>query len=79
MEMTLFDLKSGKKATIKGLEGGEEFRKKLASLNIRAGKIIRKITAEPLHGPVVIEIDNTKATIGMKMAKKIVVAPLEGE
>ena len=29
--------------------------------------------------PVVIEIGNTEATIGMKMAKKIVVAPLEGE
>lgn len=77
METTLFDLKSGEKATIERLEGGEEFRKKLASLNIRVGKIIRKITVEPLHGPVVIEIDNTKATIGMNMAKKIVVAPLE--
>jgi ferrous iron transport protein A len=79
MESTLFDLKSGKKATIKRLKGGEEFRKKLASLNIRAGKTIRKITTQPLQGPVVIEIDNTEATIGMEMAKKIVVAPLEPE
>jgi len=79
MEITLFDLESGKKATIKRLEGGEEFRKKLASLNIRVGKTIRKITTEPLHGPVVIEIGNTEATIGMKMAKKIVVVPLETE
>ena len=79
MESTLFDLKSGKKATIKRLEGGEEFRKKLASLNIRAGKTIRKITAEPFHGPVVIEIGNTEATIGMEMAKKIVVTPLGDE
>jgi len=79
MEITLFDLESGKKATIKRLDGGEEFRKKLASLNIRVGKTIRKITAEPLHGPVVIEIGNTEATIGMKMAKKIVVEPLEKE
>lgn len=76
MELTLFDLKSGKKVTINRLEGGEGFRKKLASLNIRVGKTIRKITAQPFHGPVVIEIDNTEATIGMKMAKKIVVAPL---
>mgnify|MGYP000393897368 FL=1 len=79
METTLFDLKSGKEATITKLKGGEEFRKKLASLNIRVGKSIRKVTAEPLHGPVVIEIGNTEATIGMEMAKKIVVAPLEGE
>ena len=79
MEITLFDLESGKKATIKQLEGGEEFRKKLASLNIRVGKTIRKITAEPLHGPIVIKIGNTEATIGMKMSKKIVVEPLEKE
>ena len=79
MEITLFDLESGKKATIKRLEGGIEFRKKLTSLNIRVGKTIRKITAQPLHGPVVIEIDNTEAAIGMNMAKKIVVVPLETE
>ena len=77
MEITLFDLESGKKATIKRLDGGVEFRKKLTSLNIRVGKTIRKITAQPLHGPVVIEIDNTEAAIGMNMAKKIVVVPLE--
>lgn len=75
MEITLFDLKSGKKATIKKLEGGVEFRKKLASLNIRVGKVIRKVTMQPFHGPVVIEIDNTEATIGMNMAKKIFVEP----
>ena len=79
MEITLFDLESGKKATINRLDGGVEFRKKLTSLNIRVGKTIRKITAQPLHGPVVIEIDNTEAAIGMDMAKKIVVVPLETE
>jgi ferrous iron transport protein A len=79
MEITLFDLKSGKKATITRLEEGEEFQKKLALLNIRVGKMIKKITAQPLQGPVVIEIDNTQATIGMKMAKKIVVEPLENK
>ncbi|NOQ79494.1 MAG: ferrous iron transport protein A [Gammaproteobacteria bacterium] len=75
MEITLFNLKSGEKATITRLEDGEAFRKKLASLNIRVGKTIRKITEQPLHGPVVIEIGNTEATIGMNMAKKIIVAP----
>ena len=79
MEITLFDLESGKKATINRLDGGVEFRKKLTSLNIRVGKTIRKITAQPFHGPVVIEIDNTEAAIGMNMAKKIVVVPLETE
>jgi len=55
------------------------FRKKRASLNIRVGKTSRKITAQPLRGPVVIEIDNTEPTIGMNMAKKIVVESLGAE
>ncbi len=79
MEITLFDLKSDEKATIKRLEGGTEFQKKLFLLNIRVGKMIRKVTVEPLHGPVVIEIDNTEVAIGLNMAKKIVVEPLNIE
>ena len=57
----------------------KDLKKKLASLNIRVGKTIKKITQQPLQGPVVIEIDNTEATIGMNMAKKIVLEPLENE
>jgi ferrous iron transport protein A len=77
--VTLLELPSDRYAVIQELADGENFRKKLASLNIRAGKTIRKITAEPFHGPVVIEIDNTEVTIGMNMAKKIVVEPLAKE
>ena len=72
METTLFDLESGKEATITKLRGGEEFRKKLASLNIRVGKTIRKVTAEPFHGPVVIEIGNTEATIGARTVSQMI-------
>lgn len=77
MKTTLFDLQSGEEAKITMLNGGDKFRKKLTSLNIMVGKIIRKITAEPFRGPVVIEIGNTKVTIGTEMAKKIVVEPLK--
>lgn len=79
MEISLYDLSSGHKAIIKKIDSGEGFKKKLASLNIRVGKTIKKITQQPLQGPVVIEIDNTEATIGMNMAKKIVLEPLENE
>ena len=79
METTLFDQESGKEATTIERKGGEAFRKRVASLNIRAGKTIPKITTEPFHAPVVIEIGNTEATIVMEMAKKIVVTPLRAE
>jgi len=54
LEITLFDFKSGKKATIKYLKEREAFHTKLTLLNIRTGKVIKKITAQPFHCPVVI-------------------------
>ena len=73
METTLTDLQTGKKAEIIRLEGGFEFQRKLASLNIRVGKTIKKIAGLPFGGPIVIEVDNTKATLGMGMAARIIV------
>jgi len=73
MEISLFNLQAGKQARIKRLEGGFGFQKKLASLNIRIGKIVKKITNQPLGGPVVIEVDNTEVVLGMNMAMRIFV------
>jgi len=73
MEQSLTELASGAKAVIRRLEGGETFRKKLAALNIRVGKTLRKVTDQPFRGPVVIEIGNTEATLGRKMAENIFV------
>ena len=72
MEIFLSDLQSGKKAKLKRLEGGPEFQAKLASLNIRIGKIIKVITVQPLGGPVVVEIDSRRVSIGRRMAMRIV-------
>ena len=77
MEISLLQLQTGKKATIKRLEGGLGFQKKLALLNLRVGKTIKKITAQPFRGPIVIEIDNTEVSLGVGMAIKIFVGPEE--
>ena len=73
METALIDLQTRKKAKIIRLGGGFEFQRKLASLNIRVGKTIKKIAGLPFGGPMVIEVDNTKATLGRGMASKIFV------
>ena len=73
MEVSLLQLGIEKRAKIKRIEGGFAFQQKIASLNIRIGKMVRKITAQPFWGPVVIEIDNTKITLGRGMAMKIFV------
>ena len=75
MEISLLDLQLNIKAKIMRLEGGFELQRKLASLNIRIGKTIKKITTQPLRGPVVVEIDNTKITLGRGLAMKIFTKP----
>ena len=73
MEITLLDLAEKRKATIKRLGGGHAFRRRLASLNLRPGKIIRKMAQQPLRGPVVVEIGNTRISLGRGMAMRIFV------
>ena len=73
MEISLLSLGNGKKAKIKRLDGGFEFQRKLAALNIRIGKTAKKITSQPLRGPIIIEVDNRKLALGRRMAARIFV------
>ncbi|MBN1258553.1 ferrous iron transport protein A [Candidatus Peregrinibacteria bacterium] len=75
MEISLLDLQTGKTAKISRVEGGSEAQSKLAALNIRVGKTVKKITMQPFRGPVVIAIGNTKVTLGRGLAMKIFVEP----
>ena len=70
--MRLVDLKAGDSAIISNLEGGPGFKKRLESFNIRVGKSVKVKTIQPLHGPVIIEIDGSQITIGRKMAERII-------
>jgi ferrous iron transport protein A len=73
MEKTILNLDVEKRARISKLEGGIEFQRKLACLNIRAGKFIKKIAVQPFRGPIIVEIDRRKIAIGRGMANKIYV------
>jgi ferrous iron transport protein A len=69
--ITLVELKNGKNATIKKIEGGPGLKNRLEVMNLREGKRIRKTCSAPLNGPVVLEIDGFKMAIGRGMAKKV--------
>lgn len=69
----LTQMKSGEHGTVKALEGGDQFANKLASLGIRIGKRITKISSMVLRGPVVISINRRHVAMGFGMAKKILV------
>jgi len=75
--MSLAEMKVGKKAEIKAMEGGMSLQRRLSPLNIRIGKRIRKIASQPLRGPVVIEVDGRRITLGRGMAMKVMVEVIE--
>lgn len=59
---------------IKSVTGGME--KRFESVGIRKGRRMRKITCQPFGGPVVIEVDGSKISLGRGIASKIEVEVL---
>lgn len=76
MAKTLLELGKGKSAKIIGIGEGPEFRRKLATLNIREGKVLKVVACQLFGGPVCIEIDGRKSTLGMGMAGRVMVEEL---
>jgi len=69
--MTLADMDAGQIGTILEVEGGHGITHRLASMGIRVGKAITKVSAMLMRGPVTIKIDNSQVALGHGMAKKI--------
>jgi len=57
------------------LAGGLGFQKRLRSMGVREGKKLRIVAKHPFAGPLVVEVDGRKITIGRGMASKIAVEP----
>jgi ferrous iron transport protein A len=71
--ITLDKLPNGKSARIMAVYAGRGLNSKLSCMNIRKGKSIKKISSQPLKGPIIIEIDNRQCAIGRGIAMKILV------
>jgi ferrous iron transport protein A len=56
---------------IKSVSGGFSWERKFESLGIRKGRRMRKIACQPFGGPVVIEVDGSKISLGRGIASKI--------
>ncbi|MGA1794813.1 MAG: FeoA family protein [bacterium] len=70
----LIKMTENQEGIIHALEGGGQFQTRLQALNIRIGKRVKKISATPFRGPVVIEVERSKVAIGHGMAQKVLVA-----
>jgi ferrous iron transport protein A len=77
MEVPITELKKEQVVMIKQLAGGCNYQNKLRSMGIREGKKVRIVAIQPFSGPLVINVDNIKITVGRGMAKGIIVELLE--
>jgi ferrous iron transport protein A len=60
----------GENYTMMGLEGGQRFREKIYSMGLNPG-VKFTVLQNPGHGPVEIEVRQTRLAIGRGMAAKI--------
>jgi len=72
-ETSLIGIKPGKNYRVVGILGGYGAIRKLNLLGIKEGKSIKKVSYQPLRGPVVIEIGGSQIAIGYGMASRIIV------
>lgn len=59
------------KLEVKAIYIDLDWGKRLESMGIRKGRHIRKIANQPFGGPVVIEVDSMKISLGRNIAQKI--------
>jgi ferrous iron transport protein A len=71
--MYLTQLGENRIAVVKEIEGGYGVTSRLASLGIRPGKHITKVSSHFWHGPVTVRIGKAQVAIGHGMARKILV------
>jgi len=56
---------------VRKIEGN--LRAKIAGMGIREGKKLRMATKQPIKGPVVVEVDKSFTSLGLRLADKIFV------
>ncbi len=73
---SLTDLSKDTRAEVIELKGGWGMQRHLCSLGIREGKILRKITTQPMGGPIMVETEGIRIAVGRGMASRIMVRKL---
>jgi len=71
---TLLHVAVGKTTTVSKLSGGAGFKDRMKSMGVSEGKKLKVVAREPLGGPIVVRLGNTRLTIGRGMASKIKVS-----
>lgn len=72
-ENSLVKAETGKSYRIAKIIGGYGMIRKLNLLGVKEGKTIKKISSQPMRGPVVIEVGRSQVAIGYRMAARVMI------
>lgn len=72
-QSSLAAMRTGQRGTIIGVLGGQGPVRRLASLGIRPGRKVTKMSSTLFHGPIIVRVDNAQVAVGFGMAKRIIV------
>ncbi len=71
MDRKLSELEPGDSGKI--IDVNSSIRREVAGMGIRKGKSVEVSSEQPAGGPIVIEIEGNKSSLGRKLAKSITV------
>ena len=71
--MTLADIPLGRPATVRAVDGGRAFRRRLLEMGLVPGTEVRVITIAPLGDPLQIEVRGGQWSMRRSEASQIVV------
>ncbi|MFP4005670.1 MAG: ferrous iron transport protein A [Candidatus Hadarchaeia archaeon] len=71
MEKKLSKMKPGDKGKIIRIDSSA--RGGIAGMGIRKGKIVKVASEQPVGGPIVVEIDGNKSSLGRGIAETVLV------
>jgi len=70
---SLVKAEAGKSYRVVKIIGGYGMIRKLNLLGVKEGKTIKKISSQPMRGPVVIEVGESQVAIGYRMAARVTI------
>ncbi|MBU1122579.1 MAG: ferrous iron transport protein A [Candidatus Omnitrophica bacterium] len=75
--ISLDKLATGSSAKVISVEGGTNLKDRLHNLGVKEGMVVKKITGSSWRGPVVVTMGRTQVALGVGMASKVMVEPVE--
>ena len=77
-KLSLRDLANGEEGQITALPSSDGCAERLEALGLRAGKIVKKVSGMPFHGPVTLLLEGRQIAIGWRLSSGILVNPMKG-